>query len=91
MSTNAIDPSTPCSSPVHKPIRTVRRMGSAQRLQKTHGFHHDRNSGGIVRCAFAKMPGVEVRAKHDEFVALSVPLISPTTLKDVDRGSDTCS
>ena len=66
----SFDPSSPCSSPPHNPIRTVRRSLHAARLQNPQRLHHDRRAGGVVGRAGAAVPGVEVRADHHDFIGL---------------------
>ena len=45
----------------------------AGRLQDAKCFHHHGRSGGIVCCACSRVPGVEVRPDHHEFVRLIRP------------------
>ena len=40
----------------------------AERLDNAHGFHSDGDSGAIVSCARARMPGIHVPAEHHDLV-----------------------
>ena len=48
----------------------VRRGLDVESFQDAHGFHHDDGAGAVVGGAGAGVPGVEVRAEHDDFIFL---------------------
>ena len=41
-----------------------------ERFQDADGFHHDDGAGAVVGGSGAGVPGVEVRAQHDDFIFL---------------------
>ena len=41
-----------------------------ERFQNAHGFHHDDGACAVVGRARAGVPGIEVRAEHDDFIFL---------------------
>ena len=43
----------------------------AHRLEDAHGFHHHRHAGGVVGRAGPGVPGIHVRAQHDDLAGLA--------------------
>ena len=65
-----LTPNIPCSSPLHKPIRMVRR-GFKLMSEYADCFHGRSDACPIVRRPRARVPGIHVSADHDHFIAFS--------------------